>query len=161
MGTKTHRQRKFRIFYTIQDGEYEYGDSFVVYTPKSSFKPTKDWAIREIVDWFASDPEEARQLRKEMKNDGMAMIEPRGIRWRGFLEIKPIRITIEGGVIQAIDSIPDETEVEIWDFETDGVGNEMLETNSKGEKFIRLLWSDRSEAIDAASVTAKKQGTIK
>ena len=60
-----------------------------------------------------------------------------------------IRITIEGGIIQAIERLnpPDArikdipaVPIEVWDFDTDDAENEVLFQNDNGEDYILSVW---------------------
>jgi hypothetical protein len=61
---------------------------------------------------------------------------------------EPVKIvvTVDGGVVQSVDGIPAGVNVEVWDFDTDGVdmddlpGTRTAERNYRGEQYIRSEW---------------------
>lgn len=55
-------------------------------------------------------------------------------------EVKPIRITMEGGLIQYIDNIPAGTKIEVWDFDTEGMDIEDMKKNEAGEEYFLTVW---------------------
>jgi hypothetical protein len=63
---------------------------------------------------------------------------------------EPVKIvvTVDGGVVQSVDGIPAGVNVEVWDFDTDGVDMDDLpdtrttERNYRGEQYIRSVWGD-------------------
>lgn len=58
--------------------------------------------------------------------------------------IKTIVITVEGGVIQAIERIPKGVRVRVLDFDTDGADEERLTTvNKEGEKAVVSIWENQ------------------
>lgn len=50
---------------------------------------------------------------------------------------EPLRITVEGGIVQAIDRVPLGLETEVWDFDTEGVDEEDLYTNESGDQYVK------------------------
>jgi hypothetical protein len=56
---------------------------------------------------------------------------------------KPITITVEGGVIQAIQHIPKGMTVKVLDFDVDGVPDEDLTKLRNGQKAVVAEWGGR------------------
>jgi len=52
-------------------------------------------------------------------------------------DIPRIRITVEGGVIQAVENVPEGVIVEVWDFDTEGApeGDERIRKNEDGDRY--------------------------
>lgn len=49
-------------------------------------------------------------------------------------------IVLEGGLIQDIRGIPDETEIEIRDFDIEGIEPELLSATGDGEEYVKTVW---------------------
>lgn len=54
--------------------------------------------------------------------------------------MKTITITVEGGVIQDIEGIPNDVLIEVWDFDTDGVEDSRVTTNDIGEAYVLSVY---------------------
>ena len=54
--------------------------------------------------------------------------------------IRTIRLTMEGGIIQSIDGIPEGIRVRVMDFDVEGVGENELKTAQSGDKYYETIW---------------------
>ena len=48
-------------------------------------------------------------------------------------------VTVQGGLVQAIEGGPPDLEIEVWDFDAD---DDRAEVNEKGESFWRTVWRE-------------------
>ena len=55
-------------------------------------------------------------------------------------EKKVIRITVEGGLIQHIEGIPDDVKIIVKDYDVDGIPDDELYTDKDGDKCNRYEW---------------------
>ena len=51
-----------------------------------------------------------------------------------------IRITMEGGVIQAVDNVPEGVRVVVMDFDVEGYDESELKTNDRGERYHEIVY---------------------
>lgn len=56
--------------------------------------------------------------------------------------MKPIKITIDGGVIQDITDIPDGTKIIVVDYDIDGIDEDRLIIDEEGQKCTETIWED-------------------
>ncbi len=54
-----------------------------------------------------------------------------------------IRITMEGGVIQAVDNVPEGVRGVVMDFDVDGYDASELKTNQQGENCLERLFQNQ------------------
>lgn len=125
------RQRKtVQVQYTIQDGEYEYGDSFVM---QGDDERMEEQAFQELAGHFACDPEEEQDIIAALKSEGQAMIGDRVIKNVFIKATTPVLVIVRGGVIQDIQNIPEGITFEVQDYDVDGLTVEELESLEQDE----------------------------
>jgi hypothetical protein len=56
-----------------------------------------------------------------------------------------IRITMEGGVIQAVDNIPEGVRVVVMDFDVDGYDASDLKTSDQGDHYLEIVYDSEGE----------------
>jgi hypothetical protein len=56
-----------------------------------------------------------------------------------------IRITMEGGVIQAVENVPEGVRVVVMDFDVDGYDVSELKTNDRGEQYLEVVFDDQGD----------------
>jgi hypothetical protein len=61
-----------------------------------------------------------------------------------------IRVTVEGGLVQAVDGIPPGVVVEVWDF--DQTEDADCEQNEEGDTFRRITWGRPCEWCSGSGV---------
>ena len=49
-------------------------------------------------------------------------------------------ITVEGGLVQAIQGIPEGMRVEVWDYDTETTDDADTEIDADGDRFVRAIW---------------------
>ncbi|GMU20581.1 MAG: hypothetical protein AMXMBFR13_06780 [Phycisphaerae bacterium] len=62
-----------------------------------------------------------------------------------------ILVTVEGGLIQAIDNIPPDVVVKVMDFDTEGVDEQYLSEKDRGEKCVISTWGDETPVDGSAT----------
>lgn len=58
--------------------------------------------------------------------------------------MKNIIINVKGGVVQSVHNVPVGVEVQVNDFDIDGVEDKMLSTLKNGEKCLVGLWDNKN-----------------
>ena len=66
---------------------------------------------------------------------------------------KIITVTVEGGVVQAVEDIPAGITVRVLDFDTDGADEESLTTLPNGEKASVGEWQAPSATVSPEDTT--------
>ena len=56
-----------------------------------------------------------------------------------------IHITMEGGVIQAVENVPDGVRVVVMDFDVEGHDAEDLKTNKRGDHYREVVYDNEGE----------------
>ena len=68
------------------------------------------------------------------------------IEGRKVMSKHDIRITMEGGVIQAVENVPDGVRVVVMDFDVDGCQDESeLKRNGKGDLYREVVYDNEGE----------------
>jgi hypothetical protein len=57
-----------------------------------------------------------------------------------------IRITMEGGVIQAVDNVPEGVRVVVMDFDVEDYDVSELKTNGRGERYLEVVFDSQGES---------------
>ena len=57
-----------------------------------------------------------------------------------------IRITMEGGVIQAVDNVPAGVRVVVMDFDVEDHDVSELKTNERNERYLEVVFDNRGES---------------
>ncbi len=56
-----------------------------------------------------------------------------------------IRITVEGGVIQAVEYVPAGVRVAVMDFDVDGYDASDLKTSDQGDNYLEVIYDSEGE----------------
>jgi hypothetical protein len=57
-------------------------------------------------------------------------------------EMKIVRITVEGGVVQHVE-VPDGVQVVVKDYDVDGTEADQLQQDENGDNFIESIWEHK------------------
>ena len=57
-----------------------------------------------------------------------------------------IRITMEGGVIQAVENVPEGVRVVVMDFDVEDHDVSELKTNERNERYVEVVFDNRGES---------------
>jgi hypothetical protein len=111
--------KTFRLHYAIIHGEYSYREWSDIKAPEMNLPRAADQLAEEYIPNHLSDERQA--FSAELLSRGSAMLphEDRaitGIRWE---EIKPIVVTVRGGLVQEISDIPAGIRIKVVDWDTD------------------------------------------
>lgn len=131
--------KTYHVSCVIKQGEYEYGDSFVIQSEEAT---VEEEALRELAQYYAYDSEDAHKIIEDLKTEGMAMIGDRAITDVTFREAIPVTITMRGGVIQDIRNIPDNLTIRVLDYDIDGIAVEKLKEDDESNPCIVSIWEN-------------------
>jgi hypothetical protein len=129
----------YQVRCTIQDGEYEYGDSFVL---KSTSDSVKEKVYQKLLEVYAYGEEEGKEMVEALKTEGEAMIGCRVIKDVSILVVESVKIIVRGGVIQDIQNIPDDVNIRVFDYDVDGVSNEETGRDDTGDRCMISEWNN-------------------
>lgn len=109
--------KTWKIAYTVQDGEYEYGDDFTCELDAAELDGNTVAAV--IADHWDIDPAERQQFLQELDAEGYAFLpkDGRAIKELGWEPVDPIVVTVRGGVVQAVSGVPEGITVEVRDWD--------------------------------------------
>lgn len=113
--------KKYRVTYTIVDGEHEYADEIVV----AAERMDRERAIREVVECaLRSDPPDQKDAAlKGLLRKGRVFLPPLSraigdVTWEETgQETEPIFVTIADGSIENIANIPEDYHIEVRDWD--------------------------------------------
>jgi hypothetical protein len=129
--------KTFRISFTIQDGDNEYGDALTVKAGQMSGQDAARYLFTEFYyyeDW--EEMSESLLAGEECWLDIGRIIKDLAVE-----EIPPILITVEGGVIQSIDNIPPDITVVVRDFDADDPGHPQVRRSPEsGDPYQEEVW---------------------
>lgn len=77
-----------------------------------------------------------------------------------LVEPSRIMVTVEGGVIQSIDGVPDGVVVEVHDYDTDGADEGLLDTDEQGRTYICLTANAENKPVAPLHVRVHVRGGI-
>lgn len=127
----------YKVGYTIQDGEYEYGDYFVL---KSDWDSVQEKAYEKLAEFFGYDEKEEKEIIAELKTEDIAMIGNRAIKDISINVVEAVTIIMQGGVIQDILNIPEGGVIKIKDYDTEGIPENELEKDDDGNPYVVSVW---------------------
>jgi hypothetical protein len=109
----------FRLRYSIIHGEYSYREWDDIETSEMCLLRAVDLISEEFIPDHLRDERQA--FTTELLSRGSAMIPGQDravmdIRWE---EIKPITVTVRGGIVQDIENIPENVRIKVIDWDND------------------------------------------
>jgi len=125
----------YRIRYTVIDNDHEYADEFFV----SAECMSNERAAQELADAWPGSPEEKALFRKELLENDYAdfFCDDRAIADLSWEEMKPIVVTVRGGVVQNVSDIPEGLQVNVVDWDSE-------ETDDNGDPVPSVdVWTHR------------------
>jgi hypothetical protein len=127
------------VGFNIIDGENEYLETL---TMQSDGSDELEQAYRMIADYYGVDDDDKNQIIQNLKSDEMAMIDIRGIDGVYIKDPHTVKIIVSGGVVQSITGIPPEFQIQIYDYDVDGMENP--DHDSDGQPCSISIWTTDS-----------------
>jgi len=127
----------FRIDYTIQDGEHEYGDFFFL---KSNWDSVEKEAHRKLAEFFAYGEEKEKEMLETLQTEGMAMIGCRAIKDLSIDVVEAVTVILRRGQIQDIQNIPEGGVIRVRDYDIHGVPDERTKQDENGDYYVESVW---------------------
>jgi hypothetical protein len=110
--------KTWKIAYTIQDGEHEYGDYF---TCELAADPLDEPAVAELIAdrWGITDPEKRQHFLRELREEGYAFLpyDSRAIGELGWEPVSPIVVAVRNGCVESVTGLPEGTTLEVRDWD--------------------------------------------
>lgn len=128
-------QRRFMCHYTIQDSEYEYGESFLV---ESKNMDELEQVYQELAELYSVDDEDKSDIITNLRTDDFAMIGERAIKDVSIRDLITIRVYVRSGVIQEIQNIPPEIQIQVQNYDVEDQTE--LKKDSEGNLCTISIW---------------------
>jgi hypothetical protein len=114
--------KTFRIRYTVIDGEREYADEFFV----SAESMSGVLAAQKLADTWPGSPKEKALFSHRLHQEDYAPLfcDSRAIADLSWEEMKPVVVTVRGGVVQDVSNIPEGLQVNIVDWDNGETGED-------------------------------------
>lgn len=111
----------WKIAYTIQDGEHEYGDYFTCELEPDTLEEAMVAAL--VADHWGLlaeyDPEERQQFLQDLVAESYAFLpgDTRAIKELGWERVSPIIVTVREGLVVSVTGLSDGVSLEVQDWD--------------------------------------------
>src|SRR5262245_18079790 len=140
------------------DGDREYFDSWEALTEAvpDEDRLMHEWAVLEEQDygepvWFADVSNREAMVEERAQAIAQALTE-------AATEPRRIIVEVQGGLVQEVRDVPIGVIVEVRDYDTDGIEEEMIEHREGEDDFVLSEWGPATDSVCPYCLNAADQG---